>query len=65
MYANSGLRFASYYRLACIRCGWPFAGERWKSHRLADCDNIIEQEKRGDFKKLGTPDLKRRSLHGE
>lgn len=64
-YARSGLRFASYYKLACTRCGFSFAGPRWKQHRIADCNDIIEQEKRGDFKRYNVPDLKSRNLHGE
>ena len=63
-YSGSGLRWASYYRLACTRCGWAFGGTRWKSHRLEDCDLTIEMEERGDFKKYGFPDTKLKNLHG-
>lgn len=63
-YQKSGLRFSQFYRLACTRCGWAFAGERWKQHRLEDCNSIIENEKRPDWKKYGFPDLKSWHLHG-
>ena len=63
-YSGSGRRWAAYYRLACTRCGWAFGGARWKSHRLEDCDQVIENAKRPDWKKYGFPDLKEWHLHG-
>lgn len=63
IYKTSGLSFASYYRLACTRCGWPFAGPKWKRHNTAECDAIIAEEKRGACARRGW-DLKKRHLHG-
>lgn len=40
-YNASGLRFRSYYRLVCLRCGWSFARDRWKAHDRERCDLTI------------------------
>lgn len=64
-YKHSGRSFASYYRVACTRCGMPFAGPSWQRHDLKDCDRVIRQDERGEFSKLGIADLKRRHLHGD
>src|SRR3954470_2168929 len=42
-YLGSGLRFASYYKKACKRCGWSFAGSRWKKHNNTECDKVLAQ----------------------
>jgi fructosamine-3-kinase len=45
----SGRRWNSYYKHACTRCGWSFAGGRWRGHRMADCDAVIAQVERGEL----------------
>lgn len=42
-YRGSGLRFASYYKKVCTRCGWSFAGSRWKRHNHAECDKVLAE----------------------
>jgi hypothetical protein len=64
-YETSGLLFASYYRFACTRCGFTFAGPKWKRHNLKECDAIVAEEKRGAYARLGIPDLKKRHLSGD
>jgi hypothetical protein len=40
---HSGRMWRAYYRRVCLRCGWAFAGPRWKQHRLIDCDMVLVQ----------------------
>ncbi len=42
-YLGSGLRFASYYKKVCVRCGFSFAGPRWKRHDHAECDQVLAE----------------------
>jgi len=48
-YRGSGLRFASYYRKVCARCGQGFAGPRWKQHNHAECDKVLAERARDRF----------------
>jgi hypothetical protein len=43
---TSGLRFASYYRRVCTRCGFSFAGRRWMRHDHVECDGMRAEYKR-------------------
>ena len=61
-YETSGLLFSAYYRVACTRCGFTFAGPKWKRHNLKECDVIRAEIVR--FKKQSGIDLKRRNLRG-
>lgn len=54
---RSGRAFASYYRLACVRCGFPFAQAKWRRHDMKECDFIIRQ--------FEDRDLKARHIYGE
>jgi hypothetical protein len=56
-YKTSGRAFASYYRVACVRCGFPFAQAKWRRHDTKECDFVIRQFK--------DRDLKRRHIYGE
>jgi hypothetical protein len=60
IYRGSGLRFASYYKRVCTRCGWSFAGVRWKNHNHAECDRTILER----AKEPRVDSYARMNLHG-